>query len=47
MDTVMIILDPAYQQSIPNLDGGVGSSEYVIHGTNVDLSETNTSTAKL
>ena len=41
------IIDPAYQQTIPSLDGGVGSSEYVIHGTNVDLSETDASIAKL
>ena len=41
-------LDPACQQSIPILDGGVGCSEYVIYGTNVDLSEsTADTTAKL
>ena len=32
------ILDPACQQNIPDLDGGEGCSEYIIHGTNVDLS---------
>ena len=32
------ILDLACQQNVPNLDGGEGCSEYIIHGTNVDLS---------
>lgn len=34
-----VSLDPAYQQKIPDLDGGEGSSEYIIHGTNVDISD--------
>ena len=32
--------DPAYQESVPCLDGGEGCSEFILHGTNVDLSET-------
>ena len=32
------ILDPACQQNVPELDGGEGCLEYIIHGTNVDLS---------
>ena len=41
-------IDPAYQQSIPILDGGAGCSEYVIYGTTVDLGESTTdTTAKL
>ena len=29
--------DPAYQQDVPNLDGGEGCSEHIIHGTNIDI----------
>ena len=28
--------DPAYQQHVPNLDGGDGASEHIIFGTNID-----------
>ena len=35
--TFLLISDPAYQQNVPNLDGGEECSDYVIHGTNVDL----------
>ena len=31
-----IILDPAYQERVPLLDGGEGSNELVLYGTNVD-----------
>lgn len=31
--------DPQFQQKLPNLDGGEGCSEYIVHGTNVDISE--------
>ena len=31
--------DPAYQQHVPNLDGGDGHSEHIIFGTNVNLTE--------
>ena len=31
--------DPAYQQHVPNLDGGDGHSEHIIFGTNLDLTE--------
>lgn len=34
-----IYLDPSHQQRIPDLDGGEGSSEFIIHGTNVDISD--------
>ena len=33
----MLHADPAYQQDVPNLDGGEGCSEHIIHGTNVDV----------
>ena len=36
--SLSLSLDQAYQQNIPHLDGGEGCSEYIIHGTNVDLS---------
>ena len=32
------VVDPGCQQNVPELDGGEGCSEYIIHGTNVDLS---------
>ena len=38
--------DPQFQQKIPNLDGGEGCSEYIIHGTNVDISEPQTNVEK-
>ena len=31
--------DPAYQQRVPSLDGGEGSSEHILFGTNVDWKE--------
>lgn len=34
-----VLIDPDCQQNIPDLDGGEGCSEYIIHGTNVDISE--------
>ena len=34
-----VLIDPDCQQNIPDLDGGEGCSEHIIHGTNVDISE--------
>ena len=34
-----LLIDPSYQQRIPDLDGGEGCSEYIIHGTNVNISD--------
>ena len=28
--------DPAYQQHVPNLDGGDEASEHILFGTNID-----------
>ena len=43
---VFVVTEPDYQLKVPDLDGGVGCSEYVIHGSNVDLNTLSTS-AKL
>ena len=39
---LFVSLDPSYQKRIPDLDGGEGCSEYIIHGTNVDISDPST-----
>ena len=35
--------DSAYQQHVPNLDGGDGHSEHIIFGTNLDLTKSSDS----
>ena len=37
--SALIFTDSASQDRIPNLDGGEGCSEYIIHGTNIDIGE--------
>ena len=34
-----VLPDPNYQQPIPNLDRTEGHSEYILFGTNLDLSD--------
>ena len=38
-----ILPDSAYQQRVPNLDGGDGHSEHIIFGTNLDLTKSSDS----
>ena len=43
----MLLIAPEYQGAVPILDGGEGSSEHVIHGTNVDWKSTEPCTGEV
>ena len=43
----MLLIVPEYQGAVPILDGGEGSSEHVIYGTNVDWKSTEPCTGEV